>query len=394
LVRLGHRVDLLTFPQGTSVSVEGLRHFRSSRLPVRTVRPGPSPAKILLDVPFFAEAAARLLWGAYDAVHAVEEAVFVAPVACARGVPVIADVDSWIPEQLEESRFLPRGPLLGLATTAYKAALRASSLVVTPCASLTERVRQEIQGADVVQLEDLPLQEDREAEGSVDGPRLRRALCGGETPTTPTPRLVAYCGNFEPNQGVALVAAAAERCPGVRFIFVGGEAEQISALEADVKRRGVADRCLILGRQTPQASLRVIECADILVVPRTRGSHTGFKIATCMAAGKPLVATRIPAHTQVLDESLAALVEPTAVGIAEGIQSILADPVGAEARARRAKAYAEDRLGSELFRTKLAEALARLGRSREIVPASEGPPAGEAEAVGQPPAARGKLSSA
>src|SRR5262250_1351194 len=50
LTALGHQVDLVTYPFGASVSMPGLRVFRSLRPPlVRSVRVGPSLAKIPLD---------------------------------------------------------------------------------------------------------------------------------------------------------------------------------------------------------------------------------------------------------------------------------------------------------------------------------------------------------
>ena len=50
LTALGHQVDLVTYPFGQSVSMPGLRVFRSLRPPlVKHVKIGPSLAKIPLD---------------------------------------------------------------------------------------------------------------------------------------------------------------------------------------------------------------------------------------------------------------------------------------------------------------------------------------------------------
>ena len=50
LTALGHQIDLVTYPFGQSVSMPGLRVFRSLRPPfVRHVKIGPSLAKIPLD---------------------------------------------------------------------------------------------------------------------------------------------------------------------------------------------------------------------------------------------------------------------------------------------------------------------------------------------------------
>jgi hypothetical protein len=71
LTALGHRVDLLTYPRGEDVQVEGLRHRRSLSLPVGRVRPGASLAKMALDLPFMAEAFWRMAVGGYDVLHGV-----------------------------------------------------------------------------------------------------------------------------------------------------------------------------------------------------------------------------------------------------------------------------------------------------------------------------------
>ena len=82
LLGLGHRVELLTFPQGADVEVPGLIHRRSLRLPVGRVRAGASLPKLLLDVPFLVQAVWRLLVARPDVVHAVEEAAhLIAPFA-------------------------------------------------------------------------------------------------------------------------------------------------------------------------------------------------------------------------------------------------------------------------------------------------------------------------
>jgi hypothetical protein len=47
---LGHRVDLLTFPQGEDARAEGVRHLRSLRLPVGRAKAGPSLAKLVLQL--------------------------------------------------------------------------------------------------------------------------------------------------------------------------------------------------------------------------------------------------------------------------------------------------------------------------------------------------------
>ena len=74
LTALGHSVDLVTYPFGQSVSMPGLRVFRSLRPPfVDEVKIGPSLAKIPLDALLALSALRRAIAGRYDAIHSHEE---------------------------------------------------------------------------------------------------------------------------------------------------------------------------------------------------------------------------------------------------------------------------------------------------------------------------------
>jgi len=96
--------------------------------------------------------------------------------------------------------------------------------------------------------------------------------------------------------------------------------------------------------------------ADLVVSPRRAGENTPFKVYTYMASGRPLVATRIPTHTQLLDDSLAFLVEPTPEGLARGIEEALADPGAARRRAEKARALIEREYSPAQYAEKVARA--------------------------------------
>ena len=75
-----------------------------------------------------------------------------------------------------------------------------------------------------------------------------------------------------------------------------------------------------------------------------------------MASGRPLVATRIPTHTQLLDDSLAFLVEPSPEGLARGIEEALADRSAAGGRADRARALVEREYSPGRYQAKVRDA--------------------------------------
>jgi glycosyltransferase involved in cell wall biosynthesis len=357
LTGLGHRVDLLTYPRGTDVAIAGLVHRRSLSLPVGRVPPGPSLAKVVLDVPFMVEALRRMATGRYDVVHAVEEAAHLAaPLARLFRLPLVMDIDSSIPDQLRHSALPGRGPLGWMAARMEAHALRRAAAVITVCRSLTEGVRARAPEARVFQIEDPPLVDAAPAD-----PRavadLRRSLGLGPGP------VVLYSGNLEPYQGVELLVDAAAEVPGAWFVFMGGDPAGIAALRGRAGKTGA--RCVFAGPRPPAELKEFLALAEVLVSPRVRGENTPFKVYTYLASGKPLVATRLPTHTQLMDDSMAVLVEPTPAGLAGGIRAVLADPAEAAHRARRGRELIERDYSVERFAEKVRAAYAELSKRRE-----------------------------
>ena len=355
LAGLGHQVDLLTFPQGAAAPSEGVRHLRSLPLPVGRVKAGPSLAKMLLDVPFLAEAVLRLAFGRYDVVHAVEESAhLVAPFARLLRVPLVVDVDSSITDQLRYSGFATHGPLVWLADALESHALRHATAAVTVCTSLTEGVKRLAPGLPVFQVEDPPLVDRRDPPAPEAVAELRRELGLGVSP------VVLYSGNFEPYQGVELLLEATARVPDAQFVFMGGQAAEIERLRARASVLGSGGRVFFSGTRPPSELGRFLALADVLASPRVKGENTPFKIYSYLASGRPIVATRIATHTQLLDDSLAFLVEPTAEGLAAGLRQALEQVDDARARAERGLALVESQYSVARYREKVARAYAEV----------------------------------
>ncbi len=358
LAGLGHEVDLLTFPQGEPAPTPGVRHLRSPRLPVGRVKAGPSLAKLLLDVPFMAEAVWLLAFGRYDVVHAVEEAAhLVAPFARLLGVPLVMDVDSSIPDQLRYSGFATRGPLLWLADALETHALRHASAAVTVCASLTDGVRRRAPGITVFQVEDPPLVDRRQPPAAEAVAELRRELGLVHGP------VVLYSGNFEPYQGVELLLEATPQVPGAQFLFMGGRLPEIERLRARAGALGTSSRAFFSGTRPPSELAVFLALADVLCSPRVKGENTPFKIYSYLASGRPIVATRIATHTQLLDDALAFLVDPTAAGLASGLRQALERNDEARARAEAGLALVEREYSVERYREKVARAYSWIERT-------------------------------
>ncbi len=357
LASLGHDVDLLTFPGGEPAPVDGVRHLRSLPLPVGRVKAGASFAKMALDVPFVAEAVARLAIGRYDVVHAVEEAAhLIAPFARLLRVPLVMDVDSSIPDQLRYSGFATRGPLLWLVESLESHALRHSAAVVTVCASLTEGVKERLRGAPVFQIEDPPLVDRGDLPSGEPLAALRRELGLSDLP------VVLYSGNLEPYQGVEMLVDASPLVPGAQFLVMGGEPGEIETLRLRARALGSETRCHFSGKRAPSELPGFLAAAALLVSPRIKGENTPFKVFTYLASGRPLVATRIGSHTQLLSDETAFLVEPTADGLADGIRTALEGPGEARARAERGYGLVQREYSASRHREKVAAAYAAVER--------------------------------
>jgi len=111
----------------------------------------------------------------------------------------------------------------------------------------------------------------------------------------------------------------------------------------------------------PLASLYgYLEQADAVVSPRTEGSNTPMKIYTYMDSGRPLVATSLPTHTQVVGSAEAELAEPTPEAFAEAMAKVIADPEYGRTLARNARNLVAREYNPDSFRARVNEFYTRL----------------------------------
>ena len=353
LGELGHDVDLLTFPQGDAWSAPRVRHLRSARVSGGRIRPGFSMAKAVQDIPFAWRAVRLARSGAYDVVHAVEEAAFLVAAFLPRGVKFVVDMDSDLGEQLAQSKSVVAQALAPFARRLHDRSLRRADLAIVINARLEESVRQVRPALPIHRIEDPPLVStpgDADREAAV---RLRRELDLGEAP------VALYTGNFERYQGVLMMAQAAALAERALFVFVGGEAEDIAGLKSQLTSEALS-RCRFAGQQPPDTLPRWMALADVLVSPRTLGGNTPFKVYTYLASGKPIVATHLDTHTQVLSSDTAFLVEPNAAALAAGIDAALGHPEERARRARNGRALLDREYSAERYREKVQAAYRRL----------------------------------
>ena len=184
------------------------------------------------------------------------------------------------------------------------------------------------------------------------------ARSSGSATTTP---IVLYTGTFESYQGLDLLFAAARHVlasrPDVRFVLAGGRPEQIEiARPAGCGGAGgFGASCLpvsVRQKRFPRSSTRpACWCRRA-----ARGTNTPLKIYQYLRSGRPIVATRLLTHTQVLDDDVAVLTS------ADG-GSVRRRHSGGARRSRRARDRSPVRHG-ELADTKYSYE-AYLARTRQ-----------------------------
>mgnify|MGYP002623900614 FL=1 len=148
-------------------------------------------------------------------------------------------------------------------------------------------------------------------------------------------RLLLYTGTFEAYQGIDLLldafAVVRRTHDDAHLVLVGGRDVQIEAFKKRAEELGVAGATTFVGTVHPRRIPAFLKAADVIVSPRCAGTNTPLKIYGYLRSLRPIVATDMPTHTQVLDHGMAVLVAPDAEGIAGGITRVLDD---ADLRAR------------------------------------------------------------
>ncbi len=307
----------MVFPGGKPVAIPRVRYFQVPRKSVAPpIRPGFSLRKLRYDLQLFFAAWRQVRRERYDYIHGVEESAFVAWILHRwRGIPFVCDMDSSLPDQLAESGGFWRlvRPILNRIEAAM---LRRSQAVLAVCDSLAEKARRRTR-APVLVLRDPPLSAPPPAEAATDAP----AADG-------RPAFV-YVGNLQGYQGIPLLlksfqralARAVQAC----LIVVGGEAMDVETFRRQCARLGIDDQVRFVGACTVEESSRYFQTADVLVSPRLHGANTPMKLYSYMQAGKAILATNIPAHTQVLTPDSARIVPPEPDALAEAIVELAQD---------------------------------------------------------------------
>lgn len=366
LSTLGHEIDLVTYHVGKDVEFPNVRIHRVKRIKmIQHVRIGPSRAKILLDVLVFLKAIQLLLSKRYDVIHSHEEGAFFSVfLAWMFRTRHLYDMHSILSKQLGNFDFGNHPVFIKIFGALETMVMKTCDAVITVGTDLENYVRSVRSDIRVVMIENIALQAYQISVQPDEVEQLRKKLkLEGRLP-------VVYTGTFERYQGLhmALECAGivARQCPSVIFLFVGAKNQQAREWTEIARQMNLQEHALFLDVVSPAESMIYLASAAILISPRLDGTTTPLKIYSYLHAKRPIVATKITAHTQVLSPETAVLVEPNEHAFAEGILRVLRDPELAECIAWNAHQCARERFSHQDYIAKVNHIYQLLSPAMEV----------------------------
>lgn len=336
----GHQIDVLTFSEGEDVHIPGCRIRRIPRLPfARGIQPGFSLKKLASDAVMLMTALRMVRRGRYDLVHAVEESAFMALVArWVYGIPYVYDMDSGLARQMID-KFALLSRVKGILERFEKAAVCGSVATLTVCKSLEDQARACRPGGLVGRIEDVSLLGDG----------------AGGANDVPDGPVAMYVGNLQRYQGIDLLLDSfrhtLHEVQEAKLVVIGGDEESLRQYQARVGELG--DRVHFLGPRPVERLGAYLRRATVLVSPRIHGENTPMKVYSYLDSGRPVLATRLPTHTQVLTDDIACLADPEPRAMGRALARLLRDGGLRERLASAAKEYAQRELTREAFEGKL-----------------------------------------
>ncbi len=385
LAQLGHRVTLLTYHCGQAVCIPGVTISRIPAIPgISEVPIGPSRTKLILDVVLVAKAIVMMRRGAYDLLHTHEEAAFFG-VLLAKWFRVrhLYDMHSSLPQQLENFQFTCFRPLVWLFAWLERATLYGSDAVITISPALAQHAMQINPELPHRMIENVVI--DRSPR-DVSDEELRRFQERHDLPADLSScKIVLYTGTFEAYQGLDLLVASAERVlqqrRDVLFLVMEGKPKQVRACVRKVEALGLSAYFRFTGTRPPAEMPSALRLAHVLLSPRVSGTNTPLKIYAYLEAGKPIVATNLSTHTQVLSADVTILVEPEPEAMAQGLLAVCGDDVLAQRMGRQAQQFFADRYHPQTFIDKTEQILSLAMGTSPAVNVSDGAPAPEVSSV-------------
>lgn len=356
LSKLSHHVDLVTYPFGKDIFIDHVETYRSWKPPfIKDVKIGPSFPKLILDTFLFLKVIELLATKSYDCIHTHEEGSFLgAFLNKFFKYPHVYDMHSSLPEQFRNFGLIHSPRIVRCLEVFERWVLKYSNIIIAICPYLIEKVARITPDKKTVLIENTSHLTDEDFSGKDrEISELRRKL------NLDHQRVILYTGTLEPYQGIDLllesVKHVVKKFKDVKFLLVGGTETQMKVLSELADSLDVRESILFTGQRPVEEIPLYIKLSDILVSPRRNGTNTPLKIYTYLNSGKPIVATNLLTHTQVLNSDVAILTDPTPEDFARGILELIQNPTLGARLGQNALHLSKTKYSYEAFLSKTAE---------------------------------------
>lgn len=350
---LGHQVDLVTYHIGEDIPVENVTIYRTVKIPfIRNIEIGPSFKKIICDIFILIDAIRRLSTGKYDILHVHEEAGFMAIVLSpAFRIPYVYDMHSSLPQQLKNFNRGNIRPIVRAFEWLEKLTLNRAAAIITICTDLQQIVNRVTPKKHSVLIENVADNSIVFGSGEHIDIKKKYKIPDGK-------KVILYTGTFENYQGIELLLRAAEHFlksshEGV-FVLAGGTPEQIESMNGLTRQLKIEENVILTGTVHPREIEYFYSISDIIVSPRIEGTNSPLKLYSYLRSRKPIVATNLYTHTQVLNENVAVLVPPEPEAFAQGMVKALDDEALKNELVQNAKKLAEEKYSYQDYLNKTA----------------------------------------
>lgn len=343
LADAGHRVDLVA----PMVDIPEHPHIRVLALGERRVR-----RRYALRMKCL-HAVGR---GTYDAVHAVDDAVFFAArLGRWKRIPLVYDASRRFTGSVGvgASRLWSWFP--GYFHRLESKVLEQAEIILSPCTMLSSDLQGMNKGLEVVQLEDVPAQS-LYARSDLEASSVLGVL-------DPRPEAVVVCcllpGGSVGLRNLLLAARkVVDSLPNAAFFFGGARQQEARKMAESLD---IAGNCVFLSSDEPEKFIAALEMAHaVLMVPQGHGRYIHPQVYTLLQAGVPLVAVQDAAYDEVLTDKTSVRVLSGSDSIAEGLLRVIQEPLFSLAIAIEGQQLVADRYTYSSFKHKVRMTYHRL----------------------------------
>jgi glycosyltransferase involved in cell wall biosynthesis len=240
------------------------------------------------------------------------------------GCKHLYDMHSDLSQQMSNFAFTKSTVLIRCVGALQKLIVRRADAVITICPDLEQTVKRLAPGKPVYLIENVAVDEALPPAKESDVAQIRQRWKIGTDP------VLLYTGTFESYQGIELllhsIPLVRSTFPNARYVLVGGKPEQVEKQRLLAQELGIAGMVCFVGQRPLEEMPQYMAVADILLSPRSEGTNTPLKLYTYLRSGKPILATDIFSHSQILTSHMAMLVPPTPEELARGALELLNNP--------------------------------------------------------------------